>query len=435
MPAVFLVWCSLIVGIIVRRGYSGDFHDIDQEFSIPVTRDSTLPEIAKIGFYSQDITPVAWESWNDRNSNGLHEPDQHEEFADSNHNGIFDAIYCGGDDTGKPIRRVKSKLNLTACVMSIGDDRWCIVNYDGYGINDRGYSQLSDFLRKNHRIDLLLLVPNLNYHSPDLIGWWNRDAFGRPRINQDYWSLFKTRLYVAVDLACERLSDFQVRVSSVCDQDQGYLFLDLMGSTLGQFVISHTQADTIDHQAYISSAWYGVQRNKARRAGIDHTLFFNQWCTGSRLADDPKSIDWMFDTLYYQPAQPEIEVFCNTRSVLIPVHPKQILTHFINGSSQRPVYRFSALTSQVTLMKIDKSWIMASPVRFSTRRINRMLQRFDDKENIHFLAFVNDQLGDYPGNLIQHRNVGMMIEKLYWDMMQNYFITYRKDDLTIKENL
>lgn len=419
---VLFIWCLLIFIIIIVRGYSRDYHYQDQIFTNLNSGDSLSCDPCMVGFSSHDITPVFWEKWNDRNQNGVYEPGKNENFIDSNHNGVFDAIYCAGNDPGKPVSSIKTRLELSVCILQVREIRLGIVNYDGYGVNTEYYTQISNYLKRNHHIDLVLMIPNSNYHSPDLIGFWSKDVYGRPQINQQYWNEFKAKLYAAVDEACNTLTEFQFRVTRSPNQDDAVLFFNLQGSILGQIVFSHGSTDIMDRQAYISSAWYGVQRKKAYQSGIPHVMFLNQSTWDSKTNALSSTIDWVFDTVNYQPVQTNFEVFCNIRSLLIPVDLSEVLSYFIRGSTRRTIYHFSALHSQVVLLKIWKKNILGLPVKLSQRRMNHITQLFENKENTLFLPYVNDYLGDYPGELISNRYIGTMIEKNFWDMEQNYII-------------
>lgn len=167
------------------------------------------------GVAKREITPLV-ERFSDTNGNGRY--DEGEPFVDSNKNGIFDAYYLAGFETGRLAYGVHDPVWARAVALRQNQTTVVLVAVDAIGLFAEETAEVQKLLDPRLDIDLLLLHATHVHQNADLIGSWGPEPT-TSGIHAGYKQLLRQRIAEAVTAAVSNMTEVRVSYGSVAVED------------------------------------------------------------------------------------------------------------------------------------------------------------------------------------------------------------------------
>ena len=192
--------------------------------------------ITYAGAAAIDLTPDFFETWDDRNGDGLFDgcPDDPdgavcaEPFDDVNGNGWFDAVWIGGFSPLRPATGVHDSVEVRAVVISQDGDYIALVGMDFVGLGSpRIDAARAALVADGFDPDRLLAAASHNHQGPDTMGLWGDPydlADPMTGVDEDYQVRVTQAIEQAVRDAAAAMEPVELRVGAQRMRDRDPYF-------------------------------------------------------------------------------------------------------------------------------------------------------------------------------------------------------------------
>jgi hypothetical protein len=180
------------------------FRDRHKGYDLELNYISETSTTIRAGFSKVDITPLNFDTWNDKNGDARFHEEDGDSFNDLNQNGKFDPIWLAGFHQNRPASGVNDPLWARTMVLDNGNFRLalCVIDMISFG-NDEVIT-VRKRLNPSINIDYLIISSTHVHSSPDLMGMYGPNPYKRG-VDPDYLEYVMNGIIQSVENAAENL--------------------------------------------------------------------------------------------------------------------------------------------------------------------------------------------------------------------------------------
>ncbi|MBT7610485.1 MAG: hypothetical protein HN576_12065 [Bacteriovoracaceae bacterium] len=186
----------------------------------------SLPRIQKgspgnlrVGFSEVKITPKIVDTWIDVDGDARYKR-RKDKYIDGNGNGKFDPIYLAGFQQGRPATGIHDDIWALTTVIDNGKTRIAICAIDSIGFFHNDLEDVRAKLKKEWKIDYLMVAATHNHGVPDLQGIWGNLL--KSGINKKYLQKVKDDIVSSVGLAVGNMAPSKMEVRRITLRPKEY---------------------------------------------------------------------------------------------------------------------------------------------------------------------------------------------------------------------
>jgi hypothetical protein len=191
--------------LIVLLGYSwAQLKDRHPGYRLEVAISGEQEVEMRAGFAKVDITPKAFDTWNDVSGNARYLPDQGDTFNDLNGNGKFDPVWLAGFHQNRPATGVNDPLWSRCMVLQDAQTTLglCVIDMIGFLHDD--VLSLRKSVQEKLGLDHLIITSTHVHSSPDLMGLWGPKPY-KSGVDPDYLEQVYQGIERSIGLAIQGL--------------------------------------------------------------------------------------------------------------------------------------------------------------------------------------------------------------------------------------
>jgi hypothetical protein len=151
----------------------------------------------RAGFGTRVITPQGFETWTDVDGDAQYNPDV-DTFNDTNGNGVFEAAWMAGFQSGRAAKDVRDDLIAVAAVFDDGETRIGIVTADVVGLMANFVASVRTAVPPELELDYVLVHATHNHEGPDTQGLWGPADF-ESGVSEAYMARMKAEMVGALE--------------------------------------------------------------------------------------------------------------------------------------------------------------------------------------------------------------------------------------------